>query len=77
MDPTMKAQMDLCSAGQVDGGGKEEKNYDSIYTLSRVPLFHLSCYCQVRIRTLPMKYANYIHACVETQLVGKCHRVVY
>ena len=27
--------------------------------------------------TLPMKYANYIHACVQTLLVGKCHRVVH
>ena len=27
--------------------------------------------------TLPMKYANYIHACVQTLLVGKRHRVVH
>jgi hypothetical protein len=27
--------------------------------------------------TLPMKYANYIHACVETLLVGKRHRFVH
>ena len=25
--------------------------------------------------TFPMKYANYIHACVQTLLVGKRHRV--
>ena len=46
----------------------------AVQKLSQVLMGHLSKPFEW---TLPMKYANYIHACVQTLLVGKRHRVVH